>query len=63
MAEVQSCELDVWFSALHCNGLELLFVGLPLLRHIQSLADVAMPTNACNLLLGKNDIKPVMLPW
>jgi hypothetical protein len=38
-------------------------VGLLWLYHIQSLVDVTMATNACNLLKGKNDIKAVMLQW
>jgi hypothetical protein len=38
-------------------------VELLLLHHIQSVADVAMGTNTCKLLQGKNGIKAVKLPW
>jgi hypothetical protein len=38
-------------------------VGLLWLHHIQSLGDVTVTTNACNLRKDKNDIKAVMLPW
>jgi hypothetical protein len=35
-------------------------LGLLWLHHIQSLFDVTMAANACNLLQGKNDIKALL---
>jgi hypothetical protein len=35
-------------------------VGLVQLHRIQSLADVTMATDACNLLQGKNDVKALL---
>jgi hypothetical protein len=48
-------------SALLNNGLGLFsIVWFPWLHHIQYFADVTMETNACTLLKGKINIKPVM---
>jgi hypothetical protein len=41
---------------------DCLIVGLLSLHHIQSLANVTMTTNACNLLYSKDDIKTIILP-
>jgi hypothetical protein len=51
--DFQPCTAMVW---------DVPVVGLLLLHHIQSLADVTTASNAYNLLHGKNDIKAVMLP-
>jgi hypothetical protein len=48
MVEIQICDADA--PALLVSGLGLFsIVGIPWLHHAQSLTDVTMGTNACNL--------------
>jgi hypothetical protein len=63
MVEVRNCWLWVRFWASHSNSLGTFDFCVIWLHHIQSLTNVTMATNACNLLSAENDIKALMLPW